>query len=258
MSTTTSPTRVALVTGGAQGIGRAIALQLASDGLDVAVNDIPSKSASLDSVVDEIKSLGRKAVALPSDVRKEEEVKNMVDKTVGELGRLDVMVANAGVPHVSSFMEADLDAWEALFSVNIRGVILCYKYAAKQMVKQGSGGRIIGASSICGLKGFANVGAYCASKAAVRSLTQTAALELAEHGITVNAYAPGVIETAMTTHESDAALGGATAATKLLLNIPNSKTAQPEVVAGLVSYIASPGSHFVTGQIISVDGGLNV
>ncbi|KAF9458938.1 NAD(P)-binding protein [Collybia nuda] len=258
MSSATGPNRVALVTGGAQGIGRAIALRLASDGLDVAVNDIPSKLALLTTVVGEIQSLGRKGVALPYDVREDEEVKSMVDKTVDELGRLDVMVANAGIGGgYMPIMEADPAKWEAIFAVNIRGVVLCYKYAAKQMVKQGGGGRIIGASSVGGLKGFANTGAYCITKAAVRSLTQTAALEFADHGITVNAYAPGVIETNLTIRDTDSKLGGPTETFKRALKITHAKTGQPEFVASLVSYLASPDSHFVTGQTISIDGGLN-
>ncbi|KAF8205616.1 hypothetical protein K438DRAFT_1917975 [Mycena galopus ATCC 62051] len=204
MSTPQEYTRVALVTGAAQGIGRAIALRLAADGLDVAVNDLPGQSDSLDAVVREIHSLGRKAIAAVGNVSKEEEVKAMVETTVATLGRLDVMVANAGVGAITvSVMDVDVKDWEKNWEVNIRGVLLCYKYGARQMVKQGTSGRIIGASSICGQRGFAGVGGYCVSKAAVRSLTQTAALELKEHGITVNAYAPGAIDTNMIAAEID-------------------------------------------------------
>lgn len=193
-------TRVAIVTGGAQGIGKAIALRLAADGFDICVDDVASKIHLSKEVVAEIQQLGRKAIALPYDVTKEQEVKEMVEKTVAELGRLDVMVANAGIiqDHLNSVMEANIDEWESIWAVNVRGTVLCYKYAAIQMVKQNPGGRLIGASSICGLQGFANAGAYCMSKASVRSLTQTASLELNKHKITVNAYAPGVIETQMT------------------------------------------------------------
>lgn len=195
-------TRVAIVTGGAQGIGKAIALRLAADGFDICVDDVASKIHLSKEVVAEIQQLGRKAIALPYDVTKEQEVKEMVEKTVAELGRLDVMVANAGIiqDHLNSVMEANIDEWESIWAVNVRGTVLCYKYAAIQMVKQNPGGRLIGASSICGLQGFANAGAYCMSKASVRSLTQTASLELNKHKITVNAYAPGVIETQMSTY----------------------------------------------------------
>ncbi|KAJ7217018.1 short chain oxidoreductase, partial [Mycena pura] len=207
---TAHPTRVrvALVTGAAQGIGRAIALRLAADGLDVGVADLPAKLDALNGLVEEIEALGRKAHPIATDVSKEAEVQAMVDATVSEsaLGRLDVsqMVANAGVgSRAASILDADFADWERIWDVNIRGVIFCYKHAARQMVKQGDGGRIIGASSICGLRGFAGKGGYCISKAAVRSQTQTVALELRTHRITVNAYAPGLIETEMTKSEAD-------------------------------------------------------
>lgn len=249
-------TQVAIVTGAAQGIGRAIALRLAEDGLDICVDDLPSKIDLLNEVVAEIKQLGRKAIALPCDVTKEQEVKDLVEKTVAQLGRLDVMVANAGIAFPSSIMEANIDQWESIWAVNMRGPVLCYKYSAIQMAKQNSGGRIIGASSICGLQGYANLGAYCMSKASVRSLTQTASLEFSKYGITVNAYAPGIIETEMTTHPVDKDLGEPCAALKRAMNIPHAKVGQPEQVASLVSYLASPESHFLTGQTISVNGGV--
>ncbi|KAJ7811396.1 hypothetical protein B0H14DRAFT_1471801 [Mycena olivaceomarginata] len=254
MATPQEHTRVALVTGAAQGIGRAIALRLANDGLDVAVNDLPGKIDSLNAVVEEIRSLGRRAFAVTSDVSKEDEVKAMVEAAVSALGRLDVMAANAGVGSTGSVMDADVEKWEQLWEINIRGVLLCYKYAARQMVKQGAGGRIIGASSMCGLRGYANVGAYCISKAAVRSLTQTTALELREHSITCNAYAPGVIETSMTVRDADKEHSPAFGA-KSLLKVTDLRTGQPADVAAVVSFLASPDSHFVTGQTISVDDG---
>ncbi|KAJ7672448.1 hypothetical protein DFH06DRAFT_979511, partial [Mycena polygramma] len=167
-----------------RGIGRAIATRLAADGLDVAVNDLPDKIDSLNAVVEEIQRLGRRAIAVTANVSEEEEVKTMVESTVSALGRLDVMVANAGVlpGGPASVMDVDMDKWEECWKVNIRGVVLCSKYAARQMVKQGSGGRIMG---------YALAGGYCISKAAVRSLTQTTALELQEHDITVNARTGG-------------------------------------------------------------------
>ncbi|KAJ7940193.1 hypothetical protein B0H13DRAFT_2299237 [Mycena leptocephala] len=264
MSTTSQPPhRVALVTGAAQGIGRAIALRLAVDGFDVAVDDLPDKNDSLNTVVEEIQRLGRKAVAVVSDVSKEDEVKAMVESTVSALGRLDVMVANAGVGAggITSVMDVNVEDWEKCWEVNIRGVLLCYKYAARQMVKQGAGGRIIGASSICGLRGYAGVGGYCVSKAAVRSLTQTTgavtALELREHSITVNAYAPGVIETNMSNIEAVDKEYGPGFGVKSILKVTDFRTGQPADVAAVVSFLASPDSHFVTGQTISVDDGVH-
>ncbi|KAJ7286380.1 hypothetical protein C8J57DRAFT_1287512 [Mycena rebaudengoi] len=248
--------RVALVTGAARGLGRAIALRLALDGLDVVVNDVPASAEHLDEVVKEIEAIGRRAVAFVADVSVEDQVKSMVDSTVTKLGRLDVMIANAGVgAGMSDILTANIEHWEKCWKVNIRGTILSYKYAAIQMVKQGDGGRIIGASSICGMRGFAHIGAYCISKASVRSLTQTAAQELREHRITVNAYAPGVIQTDMTAIPGDEDNGGAGSLLKQVMNISHVRTGQPADVAALVSFLASPESHFVTGQTISVDDG---
>ncbi|KAJ7685606.1 hypothetical protein DFH06DRAFT_1158939 [Mycena polygramma] len=261
MSTTTQTSekyaRVALVTGASRGIGRAIAIRLAADGLDVAVNDLPDKIDSLNAVVEEIQHLGRRGIAVTGNVCKEEEVKAMVESTASVLGRLDVMVANAGVAgSPATVMDVDVEKWEESWKVNIRGVVLCYKYAARQMVKQGTGGRIIGACSLCGLRGYAHAGGYCISKAAVRSLTQTAALELREHQITVNAYAPGIIDTDMVANEVDKEHGPGFAMKKLL-NISHVRTGQPADVAAVASFLASPDAHFVTGQTISVDDGVH-
>ncbi|KAF7325395.1 Diacetyl reductase [Mycena venus] len=258
--TTQEYTRVAIVTGAAQGIGRAIALRLAADGLDVAVADLPGQTDSLNAVVEEIEQLGRKAIAVIADVSKEEDVKAMVEATVSALGRLDVMVANAGVVNgaggVVSVMDAKVEDWQKGWDVNIRGTLLCYQYAARQMVKQGAGGRIIGASSICGQRGYAGVGGYCISKAAVRSMTQTAALELRKEGITVNAYAPGVIETKMTAMQADEGHYHGYGL-KQFFKIPDVRTGKPADVANVASFLASPHSHFITGQTISVDDGVH-
>ncbi|TFK64606.1 NAD-binding protein [Pluteus cervinus] len=272
-STSTSApaaTRVAIVTGASQGIGRAIAIRLASDGLDVAVNDIPSKQSQLEEIVKEIQTLGRQGLVIPGDVSKEEDVIAMVEKTVEKFGRLDVMIANAGVAGGGLLLDTEISAWESVFDVNIRGVILCYKYAAKQMVKQGFGGRIIGASSICGLNGYAGLGAYCISKASVRSLTQTVSLELSPYNITVNAYAPGIIQTEMSAitcltsfnmstldfHLSPlTVLSHVSYNHRQIMKIPDAKVGQPTAVASLVSYLVSPEAHFTTGQTISMNGG---
>ncbi|KAJ7940194.1 hypothetical protein B0H13DRAFT_2299238 [Mycena leptocephala] len=261
MSTVTQPqesTRVALVTGAAQGIGRAIALRLAADGLDVAVNDLSGKIDALTTLVEEIQHHGRRAVVITTDVSKEDEVKGMVELTVSTLGRLDVQMPESWLEalRLETGHLTNVETWEKCWEVNIRGTLLCYKYAARQMVKQGGGGRIIGASSVCGLRGYPGVGAYCISKAAVRSLTQTTALELREHGITVNAYAPGAIDTEMIAHPADKEKG-AGFFIKQFFKIPEVRTGQPADVAAVASFLASPDAHFVTGQTISVDDGVH-
>ncbi|EEB94689.1 hypothetical protein MPER_06455, partial [Moniliophthora perniciosa FA553] len=191
-------TGVALVTGSAQGIGKAVALRLAKDGFDIALNDITSKHSQLQDVEREIeKDFGRKTLIVTADVSSDEEVKSMVDKVVEALGGLDVMVANAGVCPVASMLETSAETWERAFAINSRGTFFCYKYAAIQMIKQGRGGRIIGACSSAGKQGRLNSMAYSATKFAVRGMTQSAAWEVTKYGITVNAYAPGVIDTDM-------------------------------------------------------------
>ncbi|KAF7363910.1 hypothetical protein MSAN_01049100 [Mycena sanguinolenta] len=273
MSTATQEyTRVAIVTGASRGIGKGIALRLAADGLDVVVADLADQKDPLDAVAEEIRGLGRKVLTVSCDVSKEDEVQALVDAAVSELGRLDVMVANAGVGHGGSVMDAEIEAWEKCWAVNIKGVLFCYKHAARQMVKQGAGGRIIGASSIGGQRGYAGIGAYCISKAAVRSLTQTTALELREYNITVNAYAPGIIDTALgastasgltSSHKFSAAHPldeghGAGYFVKQLFKIPEGvRTGQPSDVANVVSFLVSPQSHFVTGQTLCVDDGVH-
>ncbi|KAI0929116.1 hypothetical protein AcV5_006468 [Taiwanofungus camphoratus] len=175
----TSTTRVAIVTGAAQGLGSSIALRLADDGLDVAVNDIGSKTDQLQQIVTQIQAKGRRALAVPADVSRDADVQAMVAKVVEGLGGLDVMVANAGIVLFKSILDTQLEEWDRMMLINVRGVMLCYKYAAVQMIKQGRGGRIIGASSVAGKTGVLNLSAYCASKFAVRGITQSAGKPLA-------------------------------------------------------------------------------
>ncbi|KAF9492565.1 NAD-binding protein [Pleurotus eryngii] len=262
------PRRVAIITGAARGIGQSIAARLVTDGLSVIVNDVASKSSELEAVVKRLNEQASSAYpgdannivarSIIGDVSKEEDVENMINEAVQVFGRLDVMVANAGIAGpASTIMDAKVEEWEALLSVNLRGVLLCYKHAARQMVKQNiQHGRIIGACSMAGLRGNPKQGAYCASKSAVRSITQTLAMELSDCSITVNAYAPGIIETDLTRTKHDEELGGACALVKKIYGVPNAKVASPDVVASLVSYLVKPEAYFITGQIISLDGGL--
>ncbi|KAI0072202.1 NAD(P)-binding protein [Panus rudis PR-1116 ss-1] len=206
--------RVALVTGAAQGIGKAIALRLAQDGIDIAVNDIQSKEDEIVKLASEIEALGRKAVAVPADVSDETQVKAMVDRAVEFLGSLDIMVANAGIGGAKPLIELSGKEFDRVISVNVRGTMLCFKYAAIQMIKQGKGGRIIGAS---------NISVYAATKFAVRGLTQT--LEMAPHEITVNAYLPGMMMTPLP---------------------------DPAVIGSLVSYLCKPEAYFITGNVLLI------
>jgi len=254
---------VALVTGSAQGIGRIIALRLARDGFDIALNDVSSKRDKLQAVGDDIQKIGRKVLLVPADVTVDEEVKGMVQDIARELGGLDVLVANAGVIGFTSLISTEVDEWDRVMAVNARGTFLCYKYAAQQMIKQGRGGRIIAASSISGKLGKSLLSAYSASKFAVRGLTQTAAMELGKYNITVNSYAPGTISTSMTADvlNLDGDFGKADSdALDLWKNRAAAKAlkydGQPEDIASIVSYLTSKEAHFITGQSITVDGGI--
>jgi meso-butanediol dehydrogenase/(S,S)-butanediol dehydrogenase/diacetyl reductase len=253
--------RVAIVTGGARGIGRGIAVRLAEDGLDIAIADLPSMRAEADAVAEEIRAAGRRAAVIDVDVSDAAQVDAMVRTTVDELGRLDVMVANAGVAAVAPLLDVTPEDFDWLMSINLRGVFLCYTAAARQMIAQGGGGKIIGAASIAAHKGFAMLGHYSASKFAVRGLTQAAAQEWAQHGITVNAYCPGIVGTQMwelidekLAEHMGLQKGEAIAQFSELITLGRVQT--PEDVAAFVSYLASTDSDYMTGQSVMIDGGV--
>ncbi|KAL3463949.1 L-2,3-butanediol dehydrogenase [Aspergillus heterothallicus] len=268
--------QVAFITGCAKGIGKAIALRLAADGFDVAINDIASQEEGLIQLRHEIESKDRRCAIFLADVSKEDEVKGILDDAVRTLGPINVMVANAGIILVKPLLEISADEWDRVqevmkIQVNLRGVFLSYKYAALQMIKQGNGGKIIGACSISGYRPVLRslmiahapqTPAYSVSKWAVRGLTQVAALELAKHNITVNAYCPGIVKTEMwdTIDSTVAAQYG------VPRNVPFQKAVEertalkraqtPEDVAGLVSFLAGKDSNQITGQSLIVDGGI--
>lgn len=253
--------RVALVTGAAQGIGRSIALRLAADGLNVAVNDVGNNLDGLEMIAGEIRDEGRRASIFVADISNSDEVETMVRSVVGELGRLDVMVANAGINQVKPLLDITSEDFDQIMAVNARGVFLCYQAAARQMISEGSGGKIIGAASIAAYKSSPLLGAYSTSKWAVRGLTQVAAQEWAQYGITVNAYCPGIVGTAMW-ERLDEELGKHFGLEKgetfkqYSERISLGRVEEPEDVASLVSYLASKDSDYMTGQSIIIDGGV--
>ncbi|KZV67618.1 NAD(P)-binding protein [Peniophora sp. CONT] len=239
--------RVAIVTGGARGIGRSIALRLARDGHDVAVADVPG--SSLNEVAQEISAMGRRSMTHNIDVTQEREVADLVNNVADKLGSVDIMVANAGIARIGSVLDTSLEDYRRVMDTNAQGVFLCYKYAGLKMIEQGRGGRIVGASSILGKMGLKSLFAYTASKFAVRGMTQAAALELAPHGITVNAYAPGAIDTRML---ADIA---ATTPEVASTEQPVGRLGSPDEIAAYVSWVTSEHSGFVTGQSVSINGG---
>ncbi|CAE6472525.1 unnamed protein product [Rhizoctonia solani] len=247
-------TRVAIVTGAAQGIGRAVALRLAADGMDIALVDLPSKQEPLEQVSSEVQATGRKSLALFADVSKEQEVQSAVKQTVETFGGLDVMIANAGIYEAASVLEVSDELLDRVLGTNLKGVLYSYRAAASQMIRQGRGGRIIGASSTSGMQSTANNAPYAVSKFGVRAITQTAALEWGQYGITVNSYAPGIIVTPLMIG-SGGGPNGENYVDMLMGNAANKRAGQPEEVAALVSYLASEGASYITGQTVSLNGG---
>ena len=255
-----TPERSALVTGAARGIGRAIAERLIADGLAVSVADLPSSQTEVDEVV---AALGGKDVALgvTVDVTKADSVDAAVTAHVRHFGGLDVMVANAGIAVTAPLLETTADQWQLAMDVNLKGVFHCYQSAARQMIAQGRGGRLIGAASVAAHRGGKWQGAYSASKFGVRGLSQSVAQELAPHQITVNVYSPGVVHTPMwegidaeMTRRRGTELGSEMAG--MVAGIPLGRLETPVDVAGVVAFLASPDADYITGQSIVVDGGM--
>ena len=243
--------KAAIVTGASSGIGRAIALALAREGATVAVN-YARDAEGASSTVKDIEGSGGNAFALQADVSKSADVQRLVDETVREFGRLDVMVNNAGVEHKMPFLETPLETWETVIAVNLTGPWLGCQMAARQMVSQGGPGRIINVSSVHEDLAMSTNAPYCAAKGGLRMLTRTIALELAPHAITVNNVAPGAIATPM-----DAKLEQDPAQMEMLLaEIPLGRMGKPEEVASLVLYLASDAAAYATGSTYFMDGGM--
>ncbi|UPM53060.1 3-oxoacyl-[acyl-carrier-protein] reductase [Gottfriedia acidiceleris] len=240
--------KVALVTGGSRGIGRAIALSLAKNGANVVVNYSGNEAAAL-KVVEEITALGVKAIAYKANVSNGEEVAALVKNTVDEFGSIDILVNNAGITRDGLLLRMKDADWDDVIDTNLKGVFNCIKAAAKFMTRQRNG-RIINISSVVGQIGNPGQMNYVAAKAGVLGLTKTAAKELASRNITVNAIAPGFIETDMTNELNEQIR------TQMLSSIPLQSFGQPEDIANAVVFLAMDASRYITGQTINVDGGL--
>lgn len=254
--------RVALITGAGRGIGRAIAERLAEDGLDIIVADIPSAQANIDDVVAAVESRGRRAVGVTGDVANPDDVARIIAEGTKALGNLSVLIANAGIAQVDEILDVKPDDLDRIIDVNIKGVYYCYQEAARQFIAQGTGGKIIAAASIVAFRPFPVLASYSATKWAVRGLTQAAAMEFAKYNITVNAYAPGVVGTAMwdliderLTEREGKPRGSALQAQ--VDNILAGRVSEPADVAKLVSYLSGPDSDHMTGQTVLIDGGIN-
>lgn len=240
----------ALVTGGGRGIGRAICLALAKEGFDLCINYAAGSSAA-EQTAEECRGLGVQAVVLQADVTNPAECQNLVEKAAGTLGRLDVLVNNAGVNAdklILRMQEADFDK---VIDTNLKGAFFCCKAACKLMMRQRYG-RIINISSVVGLHGNAGQSNYAASKAGLIGLTKSLAKEFAARGVTVNAVAPGFIETDMTAAMPEAAKAAA------LATVPAGRIGHADEVAAAVAFLASSQAAYITGQVLCVDGGMGM
>ncbi|MBN1541316.1 3-oxoacyl-[acyl-carrier-protein] reductase [candidate division KSB1 bacterium] len=239
--------QIAVITGAARGIGRAIALRFAANGAHIVVSDVDEAGAQATAA--EIEALGRQALAIKTDVSVANEAENLIKATVERFGRIDILVNNAGITRDSLLMRMDEAQWDAVIRVNLKGTFNCIKAVSRPMMKQRQG-RIINISSVVGVMGNAGQANYAASKAGVIGLTKSAAKELAARNILVNAVAPGYIETEMTRNLP------AEAVETFRTLIPLQRQGMPEDVADVCLFLAGPLSAYVTGQVIHVDGGM--
>lgn len=240
--------KVALVTGASRGIGQATAIDLAKAGADIVVNFIGNEAVAQETV-EAIEALGRKAIKIKADVGNADEVQAMVDEAVAAFGHIDILVNNAGITRDGLLIRMKDSDWDDVLNINLKGVYLVTKAVAKLMVKQRAG-RIINMTSVSGVTGNVGQANYAAAKAGVIGFTKTCAKELAARGITVNAVAPGFIETAMTDVLPEKIKEGIAA------TVPFGRMGQPEEIASVVTFLASDFASYITGQVLNVDGGM--
>lgn len=238
----------ALVTGGSRGIGKAIALELAKQGANVAINFTSNEEKALE-VVKEIEGFGVKGISIKGNVTDSTDVEDMISTFNENFDTLDILVNNAGITKDNLLIRMKEEDWDGVMDVNLKGVFLATKAVARKMMKQKSG-KIINLSSVVGVMGNPGQGNYCASKAGVIGFTKSIAKELGGKNITVNAIAPGFIETDMTEVLSDKAKEA------MLGSVPLKRPGKPEDVARLVSFLSSEDADYITGQVIHVDGGM--
>jgi len=239
--------KVALVTGAARGIGQAIALQLASDGADLALCDV--KTEWLEETAAKVKALGRRAETYAMDVADGTAVTNAVAKVVADFGQIDVLVNNAGITRDTLLIRMTEEDWDAVLDINLKGSFLVTKAVAKFMMKKRTGA-IVNIASVVGIMGNAGQANYTASKAGLIALTKTSAKELGSRNIRVNAVAPGFIRTAMTDELSEQAKDA------MLSLVPLKRPGEPEDVAKAVAFLACDNSAYVNGQVLTVCGGM--
>lgn len=246
----TSPQKVAVVTGASRGIGRSIALELAGAGHNLALNYLANQAA-----VSEVQALveerGVESISVQADVSTPDGAANLIKSAMNQWGQIDLLVNNAGVVRDGLLMRMDDSDWDTVVDTNLKGAFLVTKACLRPMIRKRSG-RIVNLSSIAGIRGNAGQSNYSASKGGLIAFTKAVAREVASRGITVNAVAPGLIDTEIITDMTDRAMQTA------LSQIPLGRLGKPEEVAGLVSYLASDRADYITGQVFVIDGGLGI
>jgi meso-butanediol dehydrogenase / (S,S)-butanediol dehydrogenase / diacetyl reductase len=252
--------KVVLITGGAQGIGYGIASRLAREGARLSIVDIDLEQAQ--KAADELERAGAEVIAVRADVADRAQIQTAIKQTVAAFGKLDVMFNNAGFNKPMAFLEITEENWNAIMRVNGLGVLIGTQEAAKQMIKQGGGGKIINTASIAARQGYPDFTPYCASKFAVVAIIQAAARALAKYKITVNGFSPGVVSTPLwDTLDRDLMEMGASskpgeAIDTFSRDILLGRTAVPDDLGGTGAFLASSDSDYMTGQIIAIDGGM--
>ncbi|MBC7329412.1 3-oxoacyl-[acyl-carrier-protein] reductase [bacterium] len=240
--------KVAIITGAGRGIGKAIAERLASEGADVVVCDIDKEAA--ERTAEEIRSkYSVKAIAISADVAKEGDVNSMVEETIKNFGRVDFLINNAGITKDSLLLRMSEEEWDKVIAVDLKSVFLCTRAVIRHMMRQRFG-RIVNISSVIGLRGNVGQANYASAKAGIIGFTKSSARELAGRNITVNAVAPGYIQTEMTERLPQ------DVREEMLKQVPLGRPGQPEDVAGVVAFLCSEDASYITGEIIRVDGGM--
>jgi glucose 1-dehydrogenase len=244
--------KVAIVTGSATGIGEAIVERFAREGAAVTIDYVAGQEHDAEGDVEKLRADGLNVQAVQANISNPDDVQRLVDETVREFGRLDIMVNNAGIEKKVPFLDVPIELWQRVLGVDLTGAFLCAQAGARQMVKQGQGGRIINISSVHEDLPMPTNAPYCAAKGGMRMLMRTICVELAPHGITVNNIGPGAIDTPM-----DAPLKEHPEEMRELLSeIPLGRMGKPEEVAGLATYLASDEAAYVTGSTFFIDGGM--
>lgn len=240
--------RVAIVTGATRGIGRAVAIRLANDGFNIVVN-YRGDEAPATALVEELQANGAEARAIRADITSADDVASLIEGAIAAFGKLDVLINNAGITRDMLLMRMSEADWDAVLTTNLKGAFLCSKAAIRPMIRQ-RGGAIVNLTSVIGLVGNAGQANYAAAKAGLVGFTKSLAKEVGSRGITVNAVAPGFIETRLTDVLSDEIKEAS------INQIPLGRFGTPEDVAGAVSFLVSPAASYITGHTLSVDGGL--